>query len=289
LFNLHIDNIQRTIEFLNNAAKFSRNDNSIRSLEVALGDCSPQAILTEEEVELLSRESNHLAGIEYTFFGANLGHGGGHNSLMKTARSDLILILNPDVLVSPSFFSQIIRSLSQPGVGLVDGRQLPIDHPKHYERGTGETGWASGACLMGTRALFEELHGFDHETFFLHGDDVDISWRARLAGYTIRHNSAAVVFHDKRIGANCLPGATAAERFYSAESGLLLPYKFSRPDITDQRLEYFWASGDDYLRRAAEAFELRRKCGRLPEQIDPSGSVAEFIEGNYSRARFTVG
>jgi len=35
---------------------------------------------------------------------------------------------------------------------------------------------------MGPSRLFRALDGFDAETFFLHGEDVDFSWRMKVAG-----------------------------------------------------------------------------------------------------------
>jgi hypothetical protein len=46
-------------------------------------------------------------------------------------------------------------------------------------------------------------------------------------------------------------------------------------------------SGDEYLVRAAEAFDLRVKTGRLPTPIDPGHTVGQFINENYAPHRFT--
>jgi GT2 family glycosyltransferase len=129
--------------------------------------------------------------------------------------------------------------------------------------------------------------GFDAETFFMYCDDVDFSWRVRLAGFKIIHTHSAIVFHDKRLTREGGWIASNSERYYSAEAALLLPYKYSRSDLTNQHLETFRASNDQCLIKAAEAFELRVKTGRLPTPIDSEHSVAQFIDGGYGPNRYS--
>jgi GT2 family glycosyltransferase len=59
---------------------------------------------------------------------------------------------------------------------------------------SGEVFGVSGAACLVSRAVFEELGGFD-ETFFASHEDVDLSYRARLRGYRCRYVANAVVRH----------------------------------------------------------------------------------------------
>ena len=52
--------------------------------------------------------------------------------------------------------------------------------------------------------------GFDAHFFPMYCDDVDISWRLRLAGWKVRHAPRAAIFHDKRI---TIDGAVAISEF----------------------------------------------------------------------------
>jgi GT2 family glycosyltransferase len=54
-------------------------------------------------------------------------------------------------------------------------------------------GVSGAACLL-PREVFERLGGFD-EHFFASHEDVDLSYRARLAGYRCRYVAEAVVRH----------------------------------------------------------------------------------------------
>jgi GT2 family glycosyltransferase len=285
LYNLGLNQIRRCLEYLDNAGLKAIHAGSIGGLIVAYGDCSPQLTMDDKILRTLRQSYANIRAIEYTYFGANLGSAAGHNRLLKDAASDFVMILNPDVLTSPNLFIELVNALARPSVGLVEARQIPIEHPKDYDRETGETSWASTACAIGPARVFRDLDGFD-ETFFLYGDDVDFSWRVRLAGYQVVHERSAVVFHDKRLTYEGGWSASEAEKYYSAEAALLLTYKYSRADLTERNLNFFRESADETLLKAARAFELRRKAGRLPSQIDEDHSVGQFVDGTYAHHRF---
>lgn len=286
LYNLPYDNIVRSLDYLDNAARNARKSGSMHEISVAYGDCSPEPLIGNEALAELRRSCSNITNISYRYFAANLGSARGHNELLDESTSELVMILNPDVLAAPTLIDEMLAALSRPGVGMVEARQLPIEHPKYYDPDTGETSWASTACAIAPRKLFDELKGFDSENFFLYCDDVDFSWRVKLAGYLVVHECAAVVFHDKRLTDNGEWISSSAERYYSAEAALLLTYKFSRPDLTEQYLGYFSNSGDEVLQKARDAFELRRKTNRLPVPIDAEHRVGQFVDGAYAPHRF---
>lgn len=286
LFNVSSANVERALEYLDNAAKHGRTSRASLEVSVAYGDCSPERALNSSILNEARRRLSNLSGIEYTHFGSNLGSAAGHNRLLEDATSDLIMILNPDVLAAPNLFEEMLSALDRPGVGLVEARQLPIEHPKEYDPLTGETSWASTACAMAPTQMFRNLRGFDSDTFFLYCDDVDFSWRLRLSGFKVVHQCAAVVFHDKRLNEHGGWISSGAERYYSAEAALLLPYKYSRPDLVEQYLRVFRESTNEDLQKAARAFDLRATQGRLPVPIDADHRVAQFIDGGYARHRF---
>jgi GT2 family glycosyltransferase len=286
LYQTPFASLTRAIEFFDNAARVARHAGVARDFVLAYGDCSPGRTITPEVLRSLRYCFSNLTSIEYTFFNQNLGSAQGHNRLLEEATSDLTVIANPDVLAAPNMLIELIDALGRPRVGLVEARQLPIEHPKYYDPKTGETSWASTACSIASTQLFRKLDGFDADTFFLYCDDVDFSWRVRLTGVKVIHQPTATVFHDKRLTADGGWRSSDAERYYSAEASLLLPFKYSRPDLTLKYIEHFLESGEEHLVRAAHAFELRSKTGRLPIPIDPEHAVAEFVDGGYARPRF---
>ncbi len=77
---------------------------------------------------------------------------------------------------------------------LIEARQFPREHTKQYDPVTGETPWACGACLLIPRTVYETIGGFD-PVFVEQLADVDFSWRARRAGFTVRVCGGALFGH----------------------------------------------------------------------------------------------
>ncbi|MBC7761027.1 MAG: glycosyltransferase family 2 protein [Candidatus Saccharibacteria bacterium] len=240
----------------------------------------------DHALEPLRAAVEALGGVvTYTPFGSNLGSAAGHNALAAGVDTELMLILNPDAQVAADTVGVLATALGG-DVGIAEARQIPLEHPKQYEKYTGDTSWSSTACALTTRAAFDAVGGFDSATFFLYCDDVDYSWRLRLAGYRAIYEPAARVFHDKRLTITADWPASAAEIYYSAEAAILLAHKYSRPDLVASLIAGYRKEGGDAVVTAVREFEDRAKGGRLPIPIDGDHKVAHFIKGNYSEHRF---
>jgi hypothetical protein len=286
LYNLPVENIFRALEYIERAGQLAMAEGLVTGIDMVYGDCSLDITLDEEKLSELRQRFPAVRSVSYTYFNANLGSAEGHNRLIDGAKDDLILVLNPDGLLSPNALIEMIKTLSTPGVGQVEARQIPIEHPKDFDRETGETSWASTACALVPTQLARSIGKFDSKTFFLYCDDVDFSWRIRLSGYKVIYQPLAAVFHDKRLSKKGGWIASSAERYYSAEAALFLMYKYSKEDCLSTTLGYFHNSNDDILLKAVRAFEERRKNGSLPIQLDADHSVAQFIDDNYAVHRF---
>jgi hypothetical protein len=280
--------IVRAVEAVANSARLGSGTGVIGDWAVRLGDASPEPVLDGATVDGLTEQVNSSGGnFEYRHFGLNTGHGQGHNLLAQGGDSDLILFLNPDSLIAPETLAELVAAVNVDGVGVVDGRQLPLEHPKDFDAETGETSWSSGACSMTRRSVFDTVGGFDHETFFLYCDDVDYSWRVKLAGFGVRHAPAARLFHDKRLSRDGHIVASEAEHYYSAEAALLLAYKYSRDDIVNSIVAAFQREPQDsHVGRALAEFTRRKAQGALPPRLDADNAVGQFINGNYAVHRF---
>jgi GT2 family glycosyltransferase len=285
-YELNKDAARRTVEYVDTALGHAVKKGLLRGGSLVIGDCSSKPIFDAVAVRDLNADLKSLGRVSVEFFNENLGHGGGQNRLLATTSSELTLVLNPDVVVAPDIFLEMVPVVRRPTAGLVEARQMPSEHAKSFDPVTGKTSWGSGACLLAHTKLLRDLGGFDAETFFLYCDDVDLSWRARLAGHDVVYQPTAVCFHDKRLSDDGGWMAGGAERYYSAEAGLLLPYKYSRSDLTERYLASHRKSKDPVLMKAAAAFDERKAAGRLPRQIDPDHKVAQFINGNYAEHRF---
>jgi N-acetylglucosaminyl-diphospho-decaprenol L-rhamnosyltransferase len=68
------------------------------------------------------------------------------------------------------------------------GDPTAYDHAAYPE-------WISGACMLARRSVLEEISGFS-EDFFLYGEDMDLCARIREAGWLVRYEPGAEVFHE---------------------------------------------------------------------------------------------
>jgi GT2 family glycosyltransferase len=287
LFNNEPADIKRALEGIARAARVLRTKHDIL-VDVAYGDCSPnQGCLSEDDV----REMEAIladGSFRYIYFNANLGSARGHNRLAAGIEDGYLLIQNPDVVGETEYLVHLLECFDDPSCGMAEARQLPIEHPKDYDPVTGETSWATTACALIPAELFVALKGFDSEAFFLYCDDVDFSWRVRLAGRKVIFQPAAVVFHDKRLKRSWMP--SSAERYYSIEAALLMAHKYSRPKRVQEVLAMcdHLAASDEVFGKAAARYREMQDLGELPQPLDPDHRVSEFHRDDYAIHRFVI-
>jgi len=296
----------RMLRSVTAAARVLRDRVPTWELTVAIGDCGgpegPDALLDEvtltEAREILSRAG---VSLDYVAFRTNTGHGAGQNLLAKraagtrrnAAERDFLVLLNPDTYLSPGCLATLAGALDDDTVGIADARQIPLEHPKQFDPVTGDTPWASGSLMAMRASVFDALDGFE-PAFFLHGDDVDLSWRARMRGLRVRHVPEAAVFHDKRMMASGFPEPTEDEEYQVVLARLLLGHRAERPDFVDHWLGWAGVNGSEVHRRAAMEFLHRKAAGTLPATYSEAlglspeavASVVFFHEGEYAEHRF---
>ncbi len=159
-----------------------------------------------------------IEGARIVRTGMNLGYTGGANAGARAAgpAADWLLFLNPDAEAQPSCL-QALLDAAEPADGLL-GAQVLLpggervnagDNPLHVSglswsgrygelREDGpprEVAVVSGAALLARRAAWEQAGGMT-EALFLYHDDVDLAWRVRLAGWSVRFVPRAAVVHD---------------------------------------------------------------------------------------------
>lgn len=281
--------IAQTIHHLDRAVDHAIAKGRYGSAVLIYGDCSPTPIFSPEDLEALRSEMYALKRFDYRYFDANLGSALGHNRLLDDLkREEDVLIINPDIMLAPDAIVELSAMMRDSRVGMAEAKQVPIEHPKHYDVITGETSWAATACTLIRGGTALDLNGFDHETFFLYCDDVDFSWRVRLSGQKVVYVPSALAFHDKRLGSGGNWEAGGAERYFSAEAALFLSYKYCREDLTDRWIGEFEASGEENFMKAAASYRKRKAEGSLPKQLDRDHKVGCFVDGNYAPHRFQI-
>ena len=165
---------------------------------------------------------------ERIYSDSNTGFAGGHNTLIRRARGEYYLALNPDVALDPSFISVLVSALDEaPRVGAASGKLLRLDDPtildstgivmlpsqRHLDRGAGQPDkgqyerierifGASGAAAFYRRSMLEDIREGDEyfdEAFFAYREDADLAWRARMRGWECLYVPKAIAKHGRRV------------------------------------------------------------------------------------------
>jgi hypothetical protein len=138
--------------------------------------------------------------VRFTSASTNLGYARAHNKLMADVfgpetKSDFYLAVHPDGLFHCGTLVELFTIARQcAGRAIVEAAQFPEELPKIFDPLTLDTPWASGCCLLIPAAIYAALGGFD-ENMFMFCADVDLSWRARLAGFHVKHAPRALFGH----------------------------------------------------------------------------------------------
>ena len=118
----------------------------------------------------------------------NKGFGYGNDKAARCGHSEYVFFLNTDTEIKPDTLSGLEKRIkaNEDVFSVFELRQEPYEHPKYYDPVTGETSWASGACLVFKREVYEKTGGFD-KNLFMYSEDVEICWRARNSGCRIKY------------------------------------------------------------------------------------------------------
>jgi len=149
-----------------------------------------------ERIEALARSHAAFASVDVRASGANLGFGRGHNAAIARGSAPYALLLNQDCELEPGVLAALLAAAASTpdDVAAWELRQVPYEHPKAYDPVSLETPWVSGAALLVRRTAFEAVGGFDAR-LFMYGEDVDLSWRLRAAGWRLLYQPRLTVVH----------------------------------------------------------------------------------------------
>ena len=287
LYRTPVAALEKTLDALHHSSFIGRSEEMCSGFLIAIGDASPTRMVSDEQLEEWRAKYQHFDGISYRFFDKNVGTSRGHNALAKSLKNaEYLIFSNPDVVPDSRAIWRMAAAFNDPQVGMVEAKQLPIEHPKDYDPGTGHTSWATTAFAMTPRELFDDLGGFDAKTFFMYCDDLDYSWRVREAGRTVIFQPAAVVFHDKELTVEGKWMPTQAERTYSAQAALLLAHKWSRDDVVRRFVDAFRESKQPEHRAALREFERRKRAGALVPQRDKDHVIGTFTPRAFTKHRY---
>jgi GT2 family glycosyltransferase len=166
---------------------------------------------------------------------SNAGFGKANNLALQSARGEYILFLNPDTIVPEDCFKKCIHFLdAKPsagacGIRMLDGtglflpeskRSFPTTTAAFYkltglaglfpsstrfnkyslnyldEHGNHPVEVLAGAFMLIKKPVLDRVGGFD-ERFFMYGEDIDLSYRIRQAGYENWYFAGSSIVHFK--------------------------------------------------------------------------------------------
>ncbi|MEJ7708832.1 MAG: glycosyltransferase family 2 protein [Pyrinomonadaceae bacterium] len=183
-YNNNQSQINRLLRSIELATDFLKNKLSV---QVYVVDNGSETVWPQATVEVIKFDS---AG--------NVGFGKAMNMLMASAFSNpeaqWFLCVNPDGALHYKALSELLQTSASSPDSLIEARQFPEEHLKYYNPVTLETPWASGACLLIPRKIYEAVGGFDLN-IFMYLEDVDLCWRARSAGFSIKMSPNALFGH----------------------------------------------------------------------------------------------
>jgi GT2 family glycosyltransferase len=170
-------------------------------------------------------QARELEGVRVIEPRENVGFAAGCNLGADEAQGDVVVFLNPDTVVADGALSQLARAVEDQAVGIAMARLRLLDEPDKLNSAGVEVhvtgiGWAGGfgepadsiserrevpapsGTAMAVRAdTFDRLGGFADE-LFMYLEDLELGWRARMAGYRVVVEPAADVFHEYEYGRN---------------------------------------------------------------------------------------
>lgn len=165
----------------------------------------------------------------------NLGFSKGNNLALKDCKANFALLLNPDTIVEEDTFEKVLSYMKSHddvgglGVRMLDGkgrflpeskRGLPTPTVAFYkmfglsrlfpksrkfgnyhlsylsEHETHEVDVLSGAFMLLRKSVLDKI-GLLDETFFMYGEDIDLSYRIQLGGYKNVYFSDTSIIHYK--------------------------------------------------------------------------------------------
>ena len=165
------------------------------------------------------------ADVDFLQTGANLGYSGGNNAGIAHAvgrGAAYVWVLNNDARVAPDSLTHLVDAFERDRqLGILGAKVYYLDRPRvilsaggalELEAGgavrhvggdcedhgaydaPGNVDWVPGCSLMARRETLSSIGAFD-EKYFLYFEDVDLCLRARAAGWAVKYEPRAKVWH----------------------------------------------------------------------------------------------
>jgi GT2 family glycosyltransferase len=191
-FNEETRQLVKLFRSLKPAVREARRDSALQVHVIGVDNGDPRL---QSALNLSGIAEEHVS-TEVLPSKGNVGFGKAFNRLMVTCfpSCDAFIAVNPDGVFHYNCLRTLLTAYDKYPNSLLEPRQFPDEHQKAYDFLTGDTSWATGACLFIPKSVYERIGGFD-SNLFIYGEDVDISWRARAAGCSVKLIHDALFAH----------------------------------------------------------------------------------------------
>lgn len=222
----------------------SRHRNDDLQAEVIVADNAS----TDGSMEMMHQK---FPTVRTIVFDRNHGFTGGYNKAFERIRCKYFLLINSDIEVPENWLEPLVEWMeTSPACGIcapklhswqdremfeyagaaggyMDSLGFPFCRGRVMNRLEKDEGqydepaavfWATGACLMIRSSVYRELGGLD-ERFFAHMEEIDLCWRAQLAGWNIMVVPESVVYH---IGGGTLPQDSPWKLYLNFRNNLMM-------------------------------------------------------------------
>lgn len=168
----------------------------------------------------------------------NTGFTGGVNIGIRYALEhnfDAVALFNNDAQADKNWLDNLVTSTQKTGAAMTTSLLLSEDGKTIDDAGDFYTMWgvpelraegklageapesgyvfgATGGATLYRAEMFRAIGLFD-ETFFAYNEDVDISWRAQLAGFKAYYEKSAIAYHKHSATSSKIPGFTTTQVF----------------------------------------------------------------------------
>ena len=238
----------------------------------------------DDSVEFLRGEFGGQADVvEIIANPENVGFGAAQNQAIRLTDSEFYLALNPDALLEPDYIEKLIAALrAHPEAGYATGliyfceengtptphifstghwwlrgrtainRYYLLDYPADLMQ-SGEVGGASGCAPLYRRAMLDDINlqrdsgggEYFDETYFMYIEDLDLDWRAHLAGWSCWFEKEAVAYHAGEVTGGARKGRVYAQLLVNRwlmilKNDRIAMFLRDLPYMLKADLQHFW-------------------------------------------------
>lgn len=214
---------------------------------------------TDDSVQFIKQNYTSIKIIQNK---VNGGYAKGYNDALQFIDADVFCLLNSDVEVTQNWLTPIVEvfknerntAIIQPKLldfknkntfeyagaagGYIDKYGYPYCRGRIFDTLEKDTNqyndnteifWASGACLFIRSDVFKTLQGFD-ELFFAHMEEIDLCWRAKNLGYSIKYIAQSTVYH---VGGATLKALNPKKTFLNFRNSLFTITKNAKSNVLE--------------------------------------------------------